>query len=67
MDLILNNEIIEDALNYFRSQSFEIEYIEENKEYKTFDYHSSFEYTEQELVLQYLRETKRRYNNKTYW
>lgn len=64
--IVLNNEIIEDALKYFRNENFEIEYIKETQEYKIFDYHSSFEYTEEELVLQYLRETKRRYKGKTY-
>lgn len=67
MDLILDNDIINDALNHFRNNKFEIEYIEELNEYKIFDYFASFQYTEEELVLQYLRETKRRYKNKIYW
>lgn len=65
--IVLNNEIIQDALNYFKNQNFEIEYIKENKEYEVFDYNTNTSYTEEELVLQYLRETKRRYNNKVYW
>lgn len=67
MDLIINDEIIEDALNYFRSKRLEIEYIEEEREYRIFDFFTDALYTEEELILQYLRETKRRYNGKTYW
>ena len=67
MDLIINDEIIEDALNYFRSKKLEIEYIEEEREYRIFDFFTDALYTEEELILQYLRETKRRYNGKTYW
>lgn len=67
MNLLINNEIVEDALNYFRSNKMEIEYIEEDKEYRLFDFYTDALYTQEELVLQYLRETKRRYCGKMYW
>lgn len=67
MNLLLNDEIIEDALNYFRNKNLEIEYLEENEEYRLFDFYTDALYTEEELVIQYLRETKRRYCGKMYW
>lgn len=67
MNLLINNEIVEDALNYFKGKKLEIEYIEEDKEYRVFDFNTDAMYTQEELVLQYLRETKRRYNGKMYW
>lgn len=67
MNLLINEEIIEDALNYFRGKKLEIEYIEEEREYRIFDFFTDALYTEEELVIQYLRETKRRYCGKMYW
>lgn len=67
MDLVLNNEIIDDALSFFQEKKLEIEYIEEDKMYKVFDFNTEALYTDEELVVQYLRETKRRYMGKMYW
>lgn len=67
MELLLNREIIEDALDYFRNKKLEIEYISEYEEYRLFDFYTDACYTKEELVLQYLRETKRRYMGKMYW
>lgn len=63
MDLTINDEIVADALNYFQEKKLEIEYIEEEKLYKVFDFHTEALYTDEELVLQYLR----RYQGKMYW
>lgn len=67
MDLTINNEIVADALNYFQEKKLEIEYITEDKMYRIFDFYTDAQYTDKELVLQYLRETKRRYQDKMYW
>lgn len=65
--MVVNKEIIQDAIDYFSNKNLEIEFVEESDLYHVFDNNASAEYTEEELVLQYLRETKRRYNNKVYW
>lgn len=67
MNLLVNDEIIDDALNYFKSKKLEIEYLEEEREYRIFDFFTDALYSEEELILQYLRETKRRYMGKMYW
>ena len=65
--MFVNKEIIQDAIEYFASNNLEIEFLCDVNMYHVFDNSISAQYTEEELVLQYLRETKRRYNNKVYW
>ena len=67
VDIEINKEIVHDAINYFASNNLEIEFLEDTNLYHVFDNSTSAQYTSEELVLQYLRETKRRYNNKVYW
>ena len=67
VDIEINKEIVHDAINYFASNNLEIEFLEDTNLYHVFDNSTSSQYTSEELVLQYLRETKRRYNNKVYW
>lgn len=65
--MLINKEIIQDSIDYFSSKNLEIEFLEDTNLYHVFDNSTSAQYTSEELVLQYLRETKRRYNNKVYW
>lgn len=65
--MFVNKETIQDAIDYFSSNNLEIEFLDDVNMYHVFDNSISAQYTEEELVLQYLRETKRRYNNKVYW
>lgn len=67
VNIDINTEIIQDAINYFASNKLEIELLEDINMYKVFNNSICFKCTEEELVLQYLRETKRRYNGKIYW
>ena len=67
VDIEINKEIVHDAIDYFSSNNLEIEFLDDVNMYHVFDNSTSAQYTSEELVLQYLRETKRRYNNKVYW
>ena len=67
MNIEINDEIIEDALFYFAENNLEINWADDIEQYHLHDYNTYAYYTKEELVMQYLRETKRRYKGEIIW
>ena len=67
MSIKITDEVVKNALDYFAENDIEIDWIGDVEQYHLHDYNTSVYYTKEELVLQYLRETKRRYEGKIIW
>lgn len=67
MNIEITYEVVKNALDYFAENNLEIDWVDDMEQYHLHDYSTSAYYTKEELVLQYLRETKRRFNGEIIW